>query len=66
MPRFAWKEIEEALGRTDRHRAEPSRTGDWRIWAECLSEDVEFHDTLYGTYHGRQAVSRERPPSPEA
>ena len=57
MPEFARTEIEEALDRTDRARAESSRTGDWTIWAQCLSEDIEFHDTLYGTYHGREAVS---------
>ena len=57
MPPFARFEIEEALERAERLRAESSRAGDWTIWAQCLSEDVEFHDTIYGTYHGRQAVS---------
>ena len=57
MAQFSRMEIEEALDRTDRHRAESSREGDWTIWAQCLSEDIEFHDTLYGAYRGRQAVS---------
>jgi hypothetical protein len=50
-------EIEEALDEMDRLRAASSEAGDWTIWAGCLAEDVEFHDTIYGTYHGRQAVS---------
>ncbi len=50
-------EIEEALDEMDRLRAASSKAGDWTIWAGCLSEEVEFHDTIYGTYLGRQAVS---------
>ena len=50
-------EIEEALDEMDRLRAASSEAGDWTIWAGCLAEDVEFHDTIYGTYRGRQAVS---------
>ena len=50
-------EIEEALDRMDRLRAESSKAGDWTIWSQCLSHDVEFHDTMYGTYHGREAVA---------
>lgn len=57
MARFARTEIEEALDQTDLLRAESSRTGDWTIWARALAEDVEFHDTLYGSFHGREAVS---------
>ena len=50
-------EIEDALDRMDALRAESSREGDWNVWARCLSEDVEFHDTIYGTYRGREAVA---------
>jgi hypothetical protein len=57
MSKFSRGEIEEALDRTDLLRAESSRTGDWTIWATALAEDVEFHDTLYGSFHGREAVS---------
>ncbi len=57
MSRFERREIEEALDRMDRLRAESSAAGDWTIWARCLSEDVEFHDTIYGTYRGREAVA---------
>ena len=56
MP-FSRAEIEDALDRMDALRAESSREGDWNVWARCLSEDVEFHDTIYGTYRGREAVA---------
>ncbi len=57
MPRFERAEIEDALDWMDELRGRSSEAGDWRIWAGCLSEDVAFHDTLYGTYHGREAVA---------
>ena len=57
MARFERQEIEDALDYMDVLRARSSETGDWTIWAECLSEDVEFHDMTYGSYRGRAAVS---------
>lgn len=57
MAGFDRREIEDALDRMDRLRAESSAAGDWRIWARCLSDDVEFHDTIYGAYQGRDAVA---------
>ena len=57
MARFSRKEIEAALDAMDVLRARSSETGDWSIWAECLSEDVEFLDLIYGAYHGKSAVA---------
>jgi len=54
---FDRAEIEDALDHMDRLRAQSSEKGDWNIWAQCLSEDVDFHDTIYGSYHGREAVA---------
>ena len=56
MPNFDRSEIEAALDRMDELRAEASKAGDWMIWAQCLTEDAEFYDTIYGAYHGRQAI----------
>ena len=57
MGGFQRAEIEEALDEMDRLRAESSKQGDWTIWARCLTDDVEFFDTVYGAYRGREAVS---------
>ncbi len=54
---FSRREIEEALDHMDTLRNRSSVAGDWTIWAECLTEDVEFHDSTYGAYRGKQAVS---------
>lgn len=56
MPLFSRAEIDEALDHMDVLRAKASVAGDWTIWAECLSEDVEFFDSIYGAYRGKQAV----------
>ena len=50
-------EIEAALDRMDDLRARASAAGDWTIWAECLTPDVEFHDAIYGAYRGKSAVT---------
>jgi hypothetical protein len=50
-------EIEDALDSMDELRRRSSEKGDWTIWAECLSEDVEFHDLIYGEFRGRRAVT---------
>mgnify|MGYP001278146228 CR=1 FL=1 len=57
MPAFHREEIEQALVFMDSLRAESSKTGDWTIWAQCLSDDVEFRDEVYGNFYGRAAVS---------
>jgi len=54
---YSRSEIEEALEAMDQLRAESSKAGDWSIWAQCLTEDVDFYDVIYGRYRGRQAVS---------
>ena len=57
MAKFTRQEIEKALDHMDELRDRASAAGDWRIWAECLSDDVEFADMIYGTYRTRQAVA---------
>ena len=54
---FSRAEIEDALDTMDDLRRQSSEAGDWTIWAECLTEDVEFHDVIYGKYRGRRAVT---------
>jgi hypothetical protein len=37
--------------------AEAGRTGDWSIWADRFTEDAEYHEHLYGKFHGRPAIT---------
>ena len=57
MARFTRQEIESALEHMDELRLQSSEQADWSIWAQCLSEDVEFYDEIYGAYSGKQAVT---------
>lgn len=57
MARFTRSEIQNALEQMDELKRESSRAGDWRIWAQCLTDDVSFLDHTYGQYHGKQAVT---------
>ncbi len=52
----AREEILEAFERFKRARDEASRTGDWRIWAACFTEDAHYIEHAYGEMHGRAAI----------
>ena len=32
------------------------RTNDWRAWADSFTEDAEYHEHLYGKFHGRAEI----------
>ena len=49
-------EIEAAFERYRDAAAHAGRTGDWRPWVECFTEDCRYVEHLYGTFHGREAV----------
>jgi hypothetical protein len=34
-----------------------SEAGDWSIWAQCLTENINFHDVTQDEYRGRKAVT---------
>ena len=36
---------------------EAGRTGDWTIWADRFTEDAEYHEHLYGRFHGRAEIT---------
>ena len=49
-------EIQKAFDRYVAAAASAGRTGDWRPWVECFTEDVHYVEHLYGEFRGRQAV----------
>ena len=36
--------------------AEAGRTKDWTVWANRFTEDAEYHEHLYGKFHGRAEI----------
>jgi hypothetical protein len=53
---FSRQEIEEAFDEFRAAADEAGRTGDWRAWAACFTDDVHYIEHLYGEFHGREAV----------
>jgi hypothetical protein len=51
----AWsrEELERAFARYQEAAATGGRTGDWRPWSECFTEDCTYKEHLYGTFEGR-------------
>ena len=41
---------------SSRPREEAGRTGDWRPWADLFTEDADYVEHHYGTFHGRDAI----------
>ena len=56
MGRFSRAEIDEALAHYDEVVAECTRSGDWSPYADLFTEDCEYLEHHYGTFHGREAV----------
>jgi SnoaL-like domain len=50
-------ELQEAHDAFIEAAAEAGRTGDWSIWADRFTEDAEYHEHLYGKFHGRAEIS---------
>lgn len=56
MGRFTRAEIDEGLTRYNTVVAECTRSGDWSPFADLFTEDCEYLEHHYGTFHGREAV----------
>jgi hypothetical protein len=53
---FSRQEIEEQYRRYRDTAAECGASGDWNAWADLFTEDAEYVEHLYGTFHGREAI----------
>lgn len=56
MPRFSRAELEEALRIYNAARDRACRTGDWNVWAELFTDDAEYVEHAFGTFHGREQI----------
>jgi hypothetical protein len=53
---YTRKEIEAAFQHFQEAADESAKTGDWRAWADCFTEDAEYYEHHYGKMHGRTAI----------
>jgi hypothetical protein len=56
MGEFTRDEIERAYAHYRQTAAEAGASGDWDPWADLFTEDAEYYEHLYGTFHGREAI----------
>ncbi|MFJ4654590.1 nuclear transport factor 2 family protein [Nocardia sp. NPDC088792] len=56
MGRFERAELEEALANYNTVVEKCSETGEWSPFADLFTEDVEYIEHAYGTFHGREEV----------
>jgi hypothetical protein len=53
---FPVEEIEAAFDRYRAAAAEAGRTGNWKPFVDCFTEDVRYVEHHYGRFDGRQAL----------
>ncbi len=57
MGTWTREELQEAHDGFIEAATEAGRTGDWSIWADRFTEDAEYHEHLYGKFHGRAEIT---------
>ena len=57
MGTWTRQELQEAHDGFVDAATEAGRTGDWSIWADRFTEDAEYHEHLYGQFHGRAEIT---------
>jgi hypothetical protein len=57
MGTWTRQELQEAHDAFIDAASEAGRTGDWSIWADRFTEDAEYHEHLYGKFHGRAEIT---------
>ncbi len=56
MGRYTHDEIEDAFRRFQEAADRSAKSGDWREWSECFTEDATYCEHHYGRFEGRQAI----------
>jgi hypothetical protein len=54
--RFTRDEIEGAFQHFQDAADRSAKSGDWREWSECFTEDAEYYEHHYGRFKGRPAI----------
>jgi len=56
MAEWTREELQQAHDNFIATAEESGRTGDWGPWAALFTEDAEYVEHHYGTFHGRDAI----------
>jgi hypothetical protein len=53
---YSRAEIQAAFDRFQAASATCAKSGDWREWSECFTEDASYYEHHFGRLEGRQAI----------
>jgi hypothetical protein len=56
MAKFTRSEIEQAFQHFQEAADRSAKSGDWREWSECFTEDAKYYEHHYGHFEGREAI----------
>ena len=56
MGQYSRQEIEDAFQHFQEAADRSAKSGDWREWSECFTEDATYYEHHYGKMEGRQAI----------
>jgi len=56
VAKFTRDEIEKAFQHFQDTADRSAKSGDWREWSECFTEDAEYYEHHYGRMKGRQEI----------
>ena len=56
MSRWTREEIEEAMDKFRAAALKGGKTGNWRDWANCFTEDATYFEHHYGRFWGRERI----------
>ncbi len=56
MGRWTHDELQRAHDHYLGVAQEAARSGNWKPWSECFTEDAEYREHHYGTMHGRATI----------
>ena len=55
-PRWSREELERAHAHYIEVAGRCAASGDWRAWAELFTDDAEYVEHTFGTFHGREEI----------
>jgi len=55
-PRWSREELEQAHRNFIDTAARCGESGDWRAWADLFTEDAEYLEHTFGSFHGRDEI----------
>jgi len=56
MGQYSRQEIEDAFRHFQEAAERSAKSGEWREWSECFTDDATYYEHHYGRMEGREAI----------